>query len=444
MTLAERFHGFDGFSRDRDVVTARAPGRLDVMGGIGDYSGSLVLQKTLAEAAWAAVQKTDEPVLELVSLETEATGQRRELSLPLSAVTVSYHDLRAKLDEPTRHWASYLAGLFAVLASERGVRFSSGARVLIASDVPEGAGVASSAAIEVATMQAVCAAFDLHIAPRELALLCQIAENRVAGAACGVMDQMAAACGEVDSLFALLCQPAEPRDPVVLPDDVEIWGIDSGLRHSVAGSDYTSVRVGTFMGLAILSAHEGKSWGGYLANIEASEFQESLAALLPEQMSGAEFLERYGDTGDPVTTPEPDRIYAVRAPASQPVHGHQRVRAFAELLSQPPAEDNRRALGELMYASHASMSDCGLGSEGTDLLVELVQRAGPQSGLLGAKITGGGCGGAVAVIGLRGADAAVESVAEDYEQLTGRHARLFRGSSPGAHAYGTTRLRPSG
>ena len=56
MTLAERFQGFDGCARDRDVVTARAPGRLDVMGGIGDYSGSLVLQKTLAEAAWAALR----------------------------------------------------------------------------------------------------------------------------------------------------------------------------------------------------------------------------------------------------------------------------------------------------------------------------------------------------------------------------------------------------
>jgi len=444
MNLAARFQGFEGCSPERDVFVARAPGRLDVMGGIGDYSGSLVLQKTTAEAAWSAVQRLDQPTLELVSLKTEATGQRRALTLPLAAIDQPYDQLRAQLDQEESRWASYLAGLFAALAQERGVRFSSGARVLLASDVPEGAGVASSAAIEVATMHALCAAFDLELEARELALLCQTAENQVAGAACGVMDQMAAACGDERALYALLCQPAEQRAPVALDDELEIWGIDSGLRHSIAGSDYTSVRVGTFMGLAILSADAGHDWGGYLANIDADDFEQRLAAALPEEMSGADFLDRYGDTADPVTSPDPDRTYAVRVPTSQPIRGHQRVQDFAALLAQPPTPENLSALGQLMYASHAGMSECGLGSDGTDLLVDLVQRFGESSGLIGAKITGGGCGGAVAVLARRSAEAAVEAVAEDYEELTGRPVRLFRGSSSGAYSFGTTAVRPTG
>jgi L-arabinokinase len=75
--------------------------------------------------------------------------------------------------------------------------------------VPEGKGVSSSAALEVATMSAVAAAFDIEIGPREIALLCQRVENLVVGAPCGVMDQMTSACGEANQLLSLVCQPAE-------------------------------------------------------------------------------------------------------------------------------------------------------------------------------------------------------------------------------------------
>ena len=130
-----------------------------------------------------------------------------------SGEPIDYAEARALFADPKHHWAAYVAGVVAVLGREHGLRWPGGARLLVASDVPEGAGVASSAAVEVATMQAVCAARQLAIEPRTLALACQTAENHVAGAACGVMDQMTAACGEAGTLLALLCQPAELRDP---------------------------------------------------------------------------------------------------------------------------------------------------------------------------------------------------------------------------------------
>src|SRR4029078_8834529 len=102
----------------------------------------------------------------------------------------------------------------------RGVQFRSGARILIASRVPEGKGVSSSAALEVATAQAVAAAFEISIDPTDIALLCQKVENHLAGAPCGVMDQMTAACGEANRLLALICQPAELLPSIPIPEGI--------------------------------------------------------------------------------------------------------------------------------------------------------------------------------------------------------------------------------
>ena len=94
-----------------------------------------------------------------------------------------------------------------------------------------------------------------------------------------------------------------------------------------------------------------------------------------------------------------------------------------------------------MYQSHASYSACGLGSAGTDRLVELVKQAGPQQGLYGAKITGGGSGGTVAVLGSKDAAVTIARVAEQYASETGHQPYLFQGSSPGGAAFGHLRLR---
>jgi L-arabinokinase len=275
-----------------------------------------------------------------------------------------------------------------------GVRFDQGARVLISSRVPEGKGVSSSAALEVATMSAVAAAFKIAIGPREIALLCQQVENLVVGAPCGVMDQMTSACGEADQLLALICQPAELLGTIQLPEELSVWGLDSGKSHSIGSGDYGSVRAGTFMGYRIIAELAGLNveqigdrvvirdprWGGYLANLSPPEFEEQFAANLPESLAGKEFLSRYGGTVDPVTSVAPGRTYPVRAPTAHAVYEGFRVQKFAELLrrqKETPSDEEKVTMGKLMYESHASYSACGLGSTGTDLLVELVRAAGP-------------------------------------------------------------------
>jgi L-arabinokinase len=271
------------------------------------------------------------------------------------------------------------------------------------------------------------------------------------------MDQMTATCGESHSLLALKCQPAELEKMVSLPDDIELWGLDSGICHSVSGADYSSARVGAFMGYRIIAelaglaikpaAHkhtvqiDDSKWGGYLANLSPSEFEQFYSARLPDRMSGNEFLSRYKGTTDSVSRVNPERSYIVRNPTAHPIYENFRVRTFAELLNRKPTEQRLELLGELMYQSHASYSACGLGSSGTDLLVKLVREAGPSRGFYGARITGGGSGGTVAVLCRRGAAEAVRAIAEQYRQETGYGPYVFHGSSPGASKVGHLRLR---
>jgi L-arabinokinase len=309
--------------------------------------------------------------------------------------------------------------------------------------------VSSSAAIETASMRAAATALGVALEPRDLALLCQKSENLVSGAPCGVMDQMTCVFGERDSLLALLCQPAELQPQVPVPEDVEFWGIDSGERHAVGGSDYGAVRTGAFMGLRIVNERvrlrafaPGASAGqaavpvDYLANIASSEFEREFVACLPEELSGDDFLARYGGTADTVTTVQRGRRYRVRAPAAHPVYERHRAERFRQLLRTLPGEDRRVQLGALMYESHASYVACGLGSPGTDRLVELVRTEGPDGGLYGARITGGGSGGTVAVIGRKDASPAVARVAGAYERATGYRPYVFTGSSPGVLTFG--------
>jgi L-arabinokinase len=270
------------------------------------------------------------------------------------------------------------------------------------------------------------------------------------------MDQMTAALGQADHLLALRCQPAEIQGFVAIPAPIRFWGIDSGIRHAVSGSDYTSVRTGAFMGYRILADLAGldvsepdaggvvrvrdPQWNGYLANVTPAEFAARFAEAVPNEMRGSEFLRRYGGTTDPVTRVDPERTYAVRRPTLHPIAEHDRVREFASILASEPDEAATLRLGELMYGSHQSYSACRLGSDGTDLLVQLVRQSGPQSGLYGAKITGGGSGGTVAVLGSTGANDSVTRIAREYAQQTGREAVVFSDSSAGACEFGTVRM----
>ena len=418
----------------------------------------------IAEACHAAAQLgPGDGLLKVVSLGGAAGARSSVFSIPAAALLdasgapVAYEAARAALSgDAATQWAAYPLGAAHVLAKEGGASWArTGLRLLLSSAVPEGKGVSSSAAVEVATMSAAAPLAGLALDGRTLALWCQLAENRVVGAPCGVMDQMASALGKRGELLSLLCRPAEVQGTVALGAHAGVWGIDSAVRHSVGGSDYGAVRAGTFMGrtlvgkLAAAGARVPPSSaaaqpGGleYLTAVPPHEFERAFAAQLPERMTGAAFAAAHGSHGDAVTTLAAAVDYAVRTPAAHAVYEHFRVSAFQLALAAPPGDAQLALLGQLMHQSHESYSRCGLGSPGTDALVALVEELGAEHGLFGAKITGGGCGGTVCVLGRADAEPAVREVARRYAAATGTAPYVFKGTSPGAAAFGVLRLAP--
>lgn len=441
------------FDWGQPITMARAPGRLDVMGGIADYSGSLVVQMPISESAMVAMQRLDGDQVEILSLPMDGAAEPRRYTVNVASVRAAAEGqpghMASLLDVECgeKHWASYLVGAFPILMRDAGLCMSGGCRLMVDSMVPEGKGVSSSAAIEVATMLAVARAFDVDLSPKRVALLCQRVEHQVAGAPCGIMDQMAVIFGQKDQLMALLCQPAERVGEVPIPSDVEIWGIDSGERHAVAGADYSTVRTAAFMGHRILMEHAGVTvlpgasgrvtavedpWAGYLCNIPVAAYESKWRAVLPMSMRGDEFLSLYDGTIDAVTRVDPDQDYAVRACAEHPIRETARAEEFCRLLAAPLDDKAKLRLGQLMLSTHDGYGRCGLDSPGTSQLVKWVREEGLARGLYGAKTTGGGSGGTVAVLAEAGAEQEVRALAERYCDHLGHPVYLFRGSSYGA------------
>jgi len=272
------------------------------------------------------------------------------------------------------------------------------------------------------------------------------------------MDQMVALCGQAKELLALRCQPCEIEGRVVVPETIELLGIDSGVRHATGGTHYAAVRTGAFIGARMLAQLRGlevrqsgeqflaedPDWRGYLANCDAEEFRGRWADALPETIRGADFLARFGGHADPHSPVDPQRSYAVRAPTRHPIEENARVQRFRTLLQGAIDESVLHELGDLMFASHQSYSECGLGNEVTDYLVDEVRKRRQRgSRVFGAKVTGAGQGGTVVILGEHG-KAWFEAlrIKKDLLARTGHSAGLFRWSSPGAEAFGTIRLAP--
>ena len=189
----------------------------------------------------------------------------------------------------------------------------------------------------------------------------------------------------------------------------------------------------------------GDPMNSYLANLDPEDYKQTFRKHLPEDIIGQEFLDRFGPTVDKATTVSPELSYYVQHAADHHVLEARRVQRFVEFLQQASLStgSHRKLLldkaGHLMYASHLSYSnDAMLGAEECDLLVKLVREREP-AGLYGAKITGGGSGGTVAVLAEQSAsvDAAIEEIMSLYEKQTGNKPEAFVGTSPGAWHLGT-------
>lgn len=420
------------------IYEASAPGRLDVMGGIADYSGSLVLQMPIREETRVKITLRDDFQCAIQS-DTQA-GDRLSVSVDYRVFLQDgqvYYDFAQQQfrKNPREAWIAYVVGCVLVLQQEKNIVFK-GADILIQSDVPLGKGVSSSASLEVATMKALAKAYRLSFIGTELPRLAQQVENFIVGAPCGLMDQLTSFFGEPRKLLPIVCQPDKLKAPIPVPSDIWFMGIDSGIRHSIGASSYSDVRCSAFIGYSIIAHALGINsddlqeairsknrsqlpYGGYLCNIPVVEFETRFKDLLPASLEGKDFLSHHRRTIDPVTSVKVQTRYSVYECTAHPVYENQRVHRFMEYLESLHRFKDKvdrvmtiKKMGEMMYESHESYSRCGLGSARTD---EIVALAREKAGIAGAKITGGGSGGTVCLL------AVGQSGKEAVKEL---HARL--------------------
>ena len=460
----ELFFSF-GLQRGGQMIVTRAPARLDIMGGIADYCGANVFEMTLNRTAIAACQARADRYLSAITL---GVGDQFRANFHLSldsfytnGTLKTYSQVRELFsEEQGAEWTGYILGAFYVLLKEGKIdQFPHGATIVIKSDIPIGGGVASSAAIEVAALMAINRLYGLELSAMEIARLAQIVENRIVGAPCGIMDQVTAAAGTSTKILSILCQPDKILEFVSCPLNVSFVGIYTKVRRSTTSTAYIDTRTGTFMGLTILKAafssdgdldsEEGSISrklsealaDNYLCNISVQDFREQCEHLLPEQMPGAEFLDTYGETVDTATQVDPEKLYAIRGRVQHAIYEHARVKRFIAAIKNADEDAERiqdylNEAGNLMYESNMSYRDfAGLGSREVDGLVNIARKIGEQGGIYGAKITGGGGGGTVALLCHGNVENSLTQILAAYKLAWGIDGELIRGNAAGAFEF---------
>jgi galactokinase len=253
-------------------------------------------------------------------------------------------------------WANYVRGVIAMLL-ERGLPLR-GVDLAVAGNVPQGAGLSSSASLEVAVAQAFKSLQRIDtLNPTELALLAQRAENRFVGCNCGIMDQLISARGEADHALLIDCRSLDAK-PVSLPDNLAVMIVHSRVRRGLVDSEYNTRRV----------------------QCEAAARHYGVKALRDLTL---DTLQRGSAGLDPI----------VLKRARHVVTENQRTQDAADAL----ARGDLRSLGVLMAQSHASMrDDFEITVPAIDQLVEIAREAIGQEG--GARMTGGGFGGCIVAL----------------------------------------------
>jgi L-arabinokinase len=446
--------GFAGFFNTGEIWVARVPARLDVMGGIADYSGANVCEAVLGRGMLMALQPRTDSTLRIRTMQSGRRSLPVETRIPLNYLSngdalADYAQTREVLHaNPLVFWAAYIGGSIFTMLKEESVRIPYGFSLLLLSAVPMNVGIGSSAAVEIGTLSCLNSYLGLELDAARIARLGQMAENHVVGAPCGIMDQIAITSGRTGKLTHILCRPGKVMGEVEIPEGTGFVGINSMVRHSVGGNPYSDTRIGAFVGKKIINgirAKTGRAPVDYLTELSVAELNKEYIGGIPETILGSEFLNTYRTHDDPVTTIQPDAVYRVAGPTRHPVEENERVLTFMDALRaarENPADDKPLIVaGEMMYGAHESYRDnCKLSVDEVDFLVEAVRKRGPRSGLYGAKITGGGTGGTVAVFGkLDALKEHIPQIATEYSRRVGAMPDIFEGTSPGAVEFGARR-----
>lgn len=375
MDIAAQFES--EYGRKPEFI-CRAPGRVNLIGEHVDYNDGPVLPAAIDREVLIAAAANPDRVVHLHALDL---GSKTSFSLS---------DLKDKLaldGNPLPDWGLYPAGV-AWSLMEAGLELK-GLFASLTSNVPIGAGLSSSAAIEVGYGNAWGSVSGWRIDPLEMAQICQRAENEYVGLSCGLMDQFASACG-VDNHAVYFDTRSLEFQPAPLPEEIKIVIADSGVRRSLTNSAYNERRASCEKAVELLSH--------YLPGIK------SLRDISPIEFAAYQ-------------------EYLPRIESKRAEHVVKEIARVESALSALQRQDEQ-AFGALMYSSHTSLRDLyEVSTPELDVLVDITR---DLPGCLGARLTGAGFGGCT--VNLVWEDYIREfevSLEESYYDRTGRRAQVY-------------------
>ena len=359
----------------------RAPGRVNLIGEHTDYNGGFVLPMAIEYATTVAAAPRDDRKIRVRSLNL---NQQTEI------------DLNAPEQKLRNFWVDYIEGVARIL--ERGNVKLRGADLLISSDVPTGAGLSSSAALEISVGLALSEISGQTVERVQLALIGQRAEHEFVGARVGIMDQFISALGRKGHALLIDCRTLTVEQISFQTEDYAIAICDSKVKHKLALSEYNTRRAECEKGVEIL--REFLPEIAQLRDVSIADF-ENYAGVLPE---------------------------IIRNRCRHVVTENERTLKAASALQK----NDFAEFGRLMFLSHASLkNDYEVSCEELDILVEIARNS---AGVLGARMTGGGFGGStVNLVKRENLNEFAEKISTEYERQTNiKPAVYVSGAAGGA------------
>ncbi|MEY0062657.1 galactokinase [Providencia rettgeri] len=366
-TVASSFEKTFGYQPE---IYVQAPGRVNIIGEHTDYNDGFVLPCANDYQTMTAAAKRDDRIIRVVAADYH--NECDEFSLD-SDITFL----------PEKMWANYIRGVVKFLL-QRGLLFN-GCDIAVSGNVPQGAGLSSSASLEVVIGQTLKALYQLDISQQDIALNGQQAENQFVGCNCGIMDQLISACGDEGHALLIDCRSLA-LFPISIPDDLVVMIINSNKQRGLVGSEYNTRRQ---------QCEEAANLFGVkaLRDITFDEFLQKQHLLSP--------------------------IVAKRA--KHVISENERTLAAAKALTQ----NDLLQLSELMAQSHISMrDDFEITVKEIDTLVDIVKSVlGVQGGV---RMTGGGFGGCVvALMQQQCVQPVIDAVEAQYQKITGLQADIY-------------------
>lgn len=367
MPLRERVsQEFEQRFGTRPSLLVRAPGRVNLIGEHTDYNDGFVLPMAIDRAVWIALRPRDDRQVHVYSLDFDEAAD---------------FDLDA-LKHENAGWAEYVKGV--AWALQEAGEYLHGWEGVLAGDVPVGAGLSSSAALEMATARAFAEVSGWTWEPAQMAKVGQRAENAWVGVNCGIMDQMISAAGQASHALLIDCRSLA-AEVVPLPPGTRVVVLDTATRRGLVDSAYNQRRA---------QCEEAAHFFGVpaLRDVTLEAFEARAAEL------------------EPLT----------RRRARHVITENARTLAAAAAMRQGDAA----ALGHLMDASHTSLrDDFEVSSTALNQMVEIARQ---QPGCFGARMTGAGFGGcAVALVAAEAAESLAAAVTTRYQQATGRQPNVY-------------------